>query len=215
MKNIVARCPLTIQYIMGINVMVYLLWKYHDNKNNSQFMIKNFTLSKDNHKRPWTWITSHFSHKRLSHLLVNLFAFSISGTKSLQILGVKRFLSFLGITSFLSSFISSLFKGDNTISSLGMSSITSALAVFDANANPTTLFTGYDLSIITYSQVLQSLIIADFIGLILTKLFNFNDGIDHGMHIAGYSIGFLYINFICSKTGSKYFNKKCRSRLCQ
>ena len=66
MKNIITRCPLTIQYIMGINVIVYLLWKYHDNKNNSQFMIKNFTLSKDNHKRLWTWITSHFSHKRLS-----------------------------------------------------------------------------------------------------------------------------------------------------
>jgi hypothetical protein len=35
------------------------------------------------------------------------------------------------------------------------------------------------------------------------------------MHVMGYTIGFIYINFICSKNGRVYFTKACRSRLCQ
>lgn len=214
----IKKLPITIQCIMGINVIIYCMWQYHDKKN-SKFMLRHFTLSKENDKsRKWTtWIMSHFSHRTLSHLLMNLFTFSVSGPLTLKLIGIKKFISFLGITSLVSSFASSIIRDKNTVS-LGMSAVTSALAIFDANANPTSLFKGYDLSpysVINYSQVLQSIILADIIGFFLSYVLNINTGIDHGMHVIGYSIGFVYINFICSKNGSRYFTNNCRSRLCQ
>lgn len=57
------------------------------------FMMQNFAASWANLVRPWTVITSCFSHMDTSHILVNLFSFYFMGQAAMSILSVSQFAS--------------------------------------------------------------------------------------------------------------------------
>lgn len=55
-------------------------------------MVKNFTVTKENiEKRPWTIITSAFSHEEIGHLIGNSIAFVVFAPKVYAFLGPKQF----------------------------------------------------------------------------------------------------------------------------
>ena len=57
------------------------------------FMMKNFAASWSNLVRPWTIITSCFSHMDTSHIFVNLFSFYFMGKAAMSILSTSQFAS--------------------------------------------------------------------------------------------------------------------------
>lgn len=54
-------------------------------------MYKNFTASWANITRPWTLLTSCFSHQDTAHIFVNLFSFYFMGRAALSILSSGQF----------------------------------------------------------------------------------------------------------------------------
>ncbi|KAK9896287.1 rhomboid-domain-containing protein [Cystobasidium minutum MCA 4210] len=86
--------------IIVTNVLVFLGWQYAINSATRfrdfgpyVFMMQNFAASWANLVRPWTVITSCFSHMDTSHILVNLFSFYFMGQAAMSILSVSQFAS--------------------------------------------------------------------------------------------------------------------------
>ncbi|KAF9057275.1 hypothetical protein BJ165DRAFT_1330281, partial [Panaeolus papilionaceus] len=103
--------------IMGLNAGVFLMWfmaqqKWQQERDPSaiRFMAKNFLNAWGNlvEGRIWTPLTCCFSHKDVSHILMNAFTFYFLSRNVLQMLGSRRFiLLYLGggmISSFTSMF---------------------------------------------------------------------------------------------------------------
>ncbi|KAI9151102.1 hypothetical protein H9P43_009717 [Blastocladiella emersonii ATCC 22665] len=91
--------------ILGINGAVFALWQYaredlrqFRNPGWMRFMDSHFLLNWANATaRPWTVVTSNFSHADFGHLLVNMFVLHSFGTTVCQTLGARSFLTLYGL----------------------------------------------------------------------------------------------------------------------
>ncbi|KAJ1961618.1 hypothetical protein GGI12_003154 [Dipsacomyces acuminosporus] len=106
--------------IIGINGVVFLLWRSGQERMNSfrdskllSWMFRNFTTMWANLRegRVWTLITPAFSHIEPLHLFVNMFVLYSFGPDLARLLGVKRFLAFYLGAAACGNLISALLRG--------------------------------------------------------------------------------------------------------
>ncbi|KAI8326115.1 rhomboid-domain-containing protein, partial [Martensiomyces pterosporus] len=110
----------TVYAIIGLNGVVFLLWKsgqermnsFHDSKMMA-WMMRNFTAMWVNLKegRIWTLVTPAFSHIEPMHLLINMFVLYSFGTDIARLIGPKRFLAFYLGAAACGNMISAYLRG--------------------------------------------------------------------------------------------------------
>lgn len=85
-----------VKKIIQLNVLIYAGWYAAAFTGSSDFMVKHFLVSWSAllDGRPWTVLTSVFSHNMLVHLFLNLFVLYNFGPLMESLLGSKRFLGF-------------------------------------------------------------------------------------------------------------------------
>jgi len=134
--------------IIGINGAVFAAWSYADNAARRfrdwgplQFMYQNFAASWGNILRPWTLVTSCFSHRDTSHIFVNLLSFYFMAPAALSILTASQFLGLYllaGLAGNAVQLTSFLINRDGRIPSfaLGASGAINGVLAFYAAAFP-------------------------------------------------------------------------------
>lgn len=135
--------------IIGANALVFAAWQYADSSlqrfrdfGPTAFMLKNFASSWANVLRPWTFITSCFSHRDASHIFVNLFSFYFMGQAAMSVLTTSRFLGLYLVAGIagnavqlLSDLVTSDLRGRPPFS-VGASGAISGVLTFFAMAFP-------------------------------------------------------------------------------
>lgn len=107
------------------------------------FMLKNFAASWTNILRPWTLVTSCFSHRDVGHIFINLFSFYFMGQAALAILSSSRFIGLYllaGLAGNAVQLVSDLLTKDlmqRPAFALGASGSISGVLSFFAMAFPT------------------------------------------------------------------------------
>ncbi|MEE8141835.1 MAG: rhomboid family intramembrane serine protease, partial [Planctomycetota bacterium] len=118
-----------ITVIIGINILIFLLWRFRDHT----FLQENFMVNLGRLKdgRLWTPLTSVFSHYHMMHLFINMFVLWSFGTVLERQWGTRRFVIFYlsaGVVASLAHcFLSLLGMRDG--SALGASGAVSGLVL--------------------------------------------------------------------------------------
>lgn len=97
--------PTPIRALLVINIAVFIAWQIFP-----EFMLKNFTESKDNllKSRYWVYITHAFSHFSLLHLISNMIWLTSIGTAVANSLQPHVFYSIVGFSALLSGIFSTI-----------------------------------------------------------------------------------------------------------
>lgn len=137
--------------IMALNIAVFSGWCYGSIKSAFEgnhkltiWMFDNFTVSMRSitEGRPWTILTSCFSHKDFNHILFNGLTYYFMAPTVLRMLGNARFLALYLGGGILASTASAYWharRGHN-IPALGASGAISAIIAFYACVRPTATF---------------------------------------------------------------------------
>jgi membrane associated rhomboid family serine protease len=182
----------TLTYgIIGINSLIFLRWNTARNQDTARFMQRNFTTSYQNFKegRPWTLLTSSFSHIALPHFAVNMFVLHSFGPFMNAVLGNRRFLS-LYLGSALSASVSSLAfsaKENPKRSSVGASGAIMGLTSAFACAFPKARINLFFVFPVPAPVALGLFLLYDF-----TMLNNRGSYVDHAGHLGGLLYGLGY-----------------------
>ncbi|KAF9046048.1 rhomboid-domain-containing protein [Hymenopellis radicata] len=91
--------------IIGLNGLVFGMWRIAHDPQQKLFMFKNFAASWQNtFRRPWTLITAAFSHIDFGHILFNGLTFYFFARPVLEVLGSRSFLGFYLASAAISNF---------------------------------------------------------------------------------------------------------------
>lgn len=130
------RTPLLIRIIIILNVLVFIGWFYSlTTQLKLLWMMDNFLVSWSalEQGRPWTLLTSVFSHSAFFHLLINMYVLRGFGTVLNRIMGTMHFLNFYliaGITgSLMHALVSMLLIRDPALPALGASGAISGIVL--------------------------------------------------------------------------------------
>src|SRR3989338_8485689 len=121
-----------IPLIITINVIIFFIWNFSYGEE-PLYMLQNFLISWNAlaEGRPWTLITSVFSHNTFWHLFINMYVLMNFGSVLEKIIGSKSFIQFYftaGLVSSLAhSIVSAFLIGDPSIPALGASGAISGL----------------------------------------------------------------------------------------
>jgi membrane associated rhomboid family serine protease len=186
-----------VSIIIKLNILVFLLWLFFS----PEFMYLNFLVSWDSLQegRPWTLVTSEFSHNYFFHLLVNMFAFYGFGLAMERHLGTKRFVLFYlmaAITASLGhSVVSNLILNRPGLPALGASGAVAGVILLFSLTYPKEKI--LLLGIIPLPAITAALL---FVGLDLWGLSAQANGgslpIGHGAHLGGALYGLIYFLFL-------------------
>lgn len=187
--------PVVVLSIIKLNLIVFFLWIILGPLN--PLMQETFLVSWNSivEGRPWTMITSVFSHSMLFHLLINMFVFFGFGSMLENHLGRKPFLKFYLLSglagSIAHSLVSALLLGRPELMALGASGAVSGVIVLFSIMFPHEKI--LILGLIPAPAMLGAVI---FVGLDLWGLIAQTQGgtlpIGHGAHLGGALFGFLY-----------------------
>lgn len=183
-----------IWVVLGLNGLVFLAWHNLTSWEDQRTLRRNFVLTEESLlQRPWTLITSAFSHYQPGHLLVNCLVFYYTAQMPLSLLGPQRMAVLLAAAAaaggLVGIYLPKVMHGERQgLQGLqGFSSCTSATFATVALLAPRTevllffiipmpilpllgLFTAYDV----YSLLFQPY-----------------DGINHASHLGGVAVGAL------------------------
>lgn len=199
------KSPLII--ILTINIMVYLAWTFADSEQSFKFMVENFLVSMVNvvSGRPWTIITSVFSHATFFHLLFNMLALSSFSFVMIDLLGPLRYTVFYLVAGVAGSFAhilsSTYFMHDPTMNALGASGAVSGIVLLFSLLFPQQKLLIMGLIPVRAIWGAVLLVSLDVWGLITQTRGTNGLGIGHGAHLGGAIIGILY--FFILKLRSK------------
>ncbi|CAD6574256.1 MAG: hypothetical protein CYPHOPRED_005386 [Cyphobasidiales sp. Tagirdzhanova-0007] len=186
--------------ILIANGLVFLAWSYADDVARRfkdfgplSFMFKNFASSWANILRPWTLLTSCFSHRDAAHIIVNLISFYFMGPAAFAILTTSQSMSLyllagLGgaAVQLISDFLRRDLRGPDF--ALGASGAISGVLSFFAMAFPNTkLFLMMVLPVPAWAAV-TSLVCYDMYLALLQP----NGGVAAAAHLGGAGAGVLY-----------------------
>ena len=173
------------------------MWKYFEASLDPSFMMKNFTVSWDalEQGRPWTLLTSVFSHEMFFHIFINMFVLNSFGTILERLLGSGRFIRFYLAAGILSSLshcvVSAYLIQDPSISAVGASgAIAGVILIFSL------LFPQEKILLFGIIPIPAIFGALAFIGLDIWGLTSQTKGgglpIGHGAHLGGAFTGILY-----------------------
>ena len=199
------KLPLII--ILVINIVVFLGWSFAKTESEFYFMVSNFLVSMISvvHGRPWTLVTSVFSHATFFHLLFNMMALSSFSFVMIQLLGPLRFTLFYlvaGIAGSLAHILTSTFlMHDPSMNALGASGAVSGIVLLFSLLFPQQKLLIMGLIPVRAIWGAVLLVSLDVWGLITQTRGTNGLGIGHGAHLGGAIIGILY--FFILKLRSK------------
>eukprot|EP01104_Vermistella_antarctica_P015141 TRINITY_DN4909_c0_g1_i1.p1 TRINITY_DN4909_c0_g1~~TRINITY_DN4909_c0_g1_i1.p1 ORF type:complete len:421 (+),score=37.85 TRINITY_DN4909_c0_g1_i1:198-1460(+) len=180
--------------IIGLNTLVFMSWRVPGMRG---IMSRHFVLSKENAaRRPWTYITSAFSHSTFAHFGFNMFAFYTFGGPMLNVLGTERFLSvFLGgalVSGFASRLITLRRGGGSLGASGGIMSILWLFALLFPQSRMMIIF----LPFFSFSAASGALAVSavDLVGVVKGWKY-----LDHAGHLGGAAMGLGAYQYFASK----------------
>lgn len=199
------RTPKLVISIIVLNILVFVLWQLsRSSEENFIFMFENFLVSWTalQEGRPWTLVTSVFSHNHLVHLMVNMFVLRSFGGIILETLGTMRFLNFYflaGISgSFLHALVSLLILGEPALPALGASGAIAGIILLFSLTYPQErlLFLGFIPIRAKWGSLF--IILVDLYG-----LYEQSQGgglpIGHGAHLGGALMGLVWFFWMRTK----------------
>lgn len=178
--------------IIAANLGVALLWRIPALQG---FMLKNFTLQlPPQNARPWTFLTSNFSHAGALHLGVNMLALSSFGFVVAEDFGANQFAAFYlsaGMASSLVAYLARLRRATGG-RSLGASGAVyacfAATALMHPDAHGAFIFLpGIPIRL---GDLLPVLMCLDVTGVVLGWRY-----LDHWGHLGGALFGILYTKY--------------------
>jgi membrane associated rhomboid family serine protease len=139
----------------------------------------------------WQFVTYMFAHANFNHILFNMLALFVFGSRTEQYMGSKEFLAyyfFTGILAGFFSFIVFLFTGAATVQLLGASG-----AIFAVQLAYAAFFPDSRIYIWGILPVRAPLLVIIFSAIeLFSMLFGVANGVAHLTHIAGFGFGWLY-----------------------
>uniref|UniRef100_A0A1I7TKJ7 rhomboid protease n=1 Tax=Caenorhabditis tropicalis TaxID=1561998 RepID=A0A1I7TKJ7_9PELO len=187
--------------LIGLNIMVYLLWK---GKSWKPFMTRYFTNSYASKSLCSPMLLSAFSHSSIIHLGLNMYVMSTFAPHIIEkFMGPEQFWSFYITAAVVSSFISLVDKAvmRSGIRALGASGAILAVLTYTCmhipDARLSLIFVpNFDFSA---KSAVYGIIAFDLLGLILRfRLF------DHAAHLGGSLFGVAYAMFLQEALWDKY-----------
>jgi len=175
--------------LIALNVAVFILWhQVGTSRSGLRFMMDHFLVSGANvaDGRVWTLLTSCFSHRDATHLLVNMLVLWVFGRDILGIIGPAQFIRLYivgGILASIGHVAISMMTLDPS-PALGASGSVMAIAVIFAS-----LFPRRTLLLNFFIPVPAALAVAGYIALDVFGAFQGSTGIAHGAHLGGAAYG--------------------------
>lgn len=184
--------------IIAINLAVFAMWTFADASSEMpQFLVDNFLVSWTaiTEGRPWTLVTSVFSHNLLWHLFLNMYALSSFGAVMERSLGVFRYLRFYFVAGIIGSFchaaVSAFIIGNPDLPAHGASGAIAGIILLFSLLFPREKL--LILGIIPIPAIFGALL---FVGLDIWGLVAQAEGgglpIGHGAHLGGALTGLIY-----------------------
>ena len=175
--------------LIALNVGVFILWhQVGTTRGGLRFMMDHFLVSGSNvtSGRIWTLLTSCFSHRDATHLLVNMLVLWVFGRDILGIIGPGRFIRLYVIGGILASIghVGIGLMSLDAAPALGASGSVMAIAVVFA-----ALFPRRTLLLNFFIPVPAALAVAGYIALDVFGAFQGGTGIAHGAHLGGAAYG--------------------------
>ena len=180
----------TVYWLIGINILLFAAMYYlgFDNLIFYMSMIPGLVITKG---WIWTFVTYMFVHGGIGHVLFNMLALFIFGTRVEQQMGSREFLLFYFVTGTLAgvfSFVMYYMTGQYNVWLMGASgaifAVELAFAVF------------YPHSIIYLWGILPlraPVIVLGFTALeLVSSILRRNSGVAHLTHLAGFGFAWLY-----------------------
>lgn len=192
--------PFIVRLIIKINIIVFALW-YLSLYAQSDFMVENFLVSWDSliEGRPWTLLTSVFSHNSFIHIFLNMYVLYGFGSAMESALGSKRFLNFYLVAGIIASLshclVSNFILGAPALPALGASgAVAGVILVFSLIFPKERILL---LGIIPLPAIWGAVLLValDLWGL-LSQARGSGLPIGHGAHLGGALAGLLYYVFI-------------------
>ncbi|KAF0742348.1 hypothetical protein Ae201684P_008231 [Aphanomyces euteiches] len=193
--------------IIGVNGIVWFMWKTADTREKQKFMIQNFTTSIGHlmQGRLWTPLTAAFSHMDGGHFCVNMLGVYFFGREVCAVLGTKRFLGLYLGSAVVASVcqIASGFTSNRHSLSLGASGAVNAITAFSICLYPRS--TILIMMIIPMPAYVAGglFILRDVWGAMSQSSSN----IGHIAHLAGAGVGMLYYRHLFGRGrgGRRFF----------
>ena len=192
---------LPLMLILALNIIVFIGWNYINSETQLTFMVDNFLVSWVSvfEGRPWTLLTSVFSHASTFHLLFNMMALMSFSSVMLTILGPLSFTTFYliaGLAGSVAHIVSSAYLiHDPAMKALGASGAVSGIILLFS-----LLFPQQRLLIMGIIPVRAIWGAVGLMGLDVWGLVNQTKGggfaIGHGAHLGGAVIGIIYYFFV-------------------
>ncbi|CCD72837.1 rhomboid protease [Caenorhabditis elegans] len=187
--------------LIGLNVVVYLMWK---GKSLNPFMTRYFTNSYASKSLCSPMLLSAFSHSSIIHLGLNMYVLSTFAPHIIEkFMGVEQFWSFYVTAAVVSSFVSIVDKAvvRSPIRALGASGAILAALTYTCMQIPDgrlslVFIPNFDFSA---QNAVYGIIAFDLLGLLLRfRLF------DHAAHLGGSLFGVGYALFLQDALWEKY-----------
>ena len=190
-----------INTLIAGNVFVFCTWNYSLLRANGldhdfrplAWCHRNLTCSPFNLKeRPWTLLTSAFSHSNLLHLGINCYVLHQFAPFLLSRIGKNRFIGFYAGSAIFSSLVSVWYKSlkygsDYRQGSLGASGVVYSIMAVTAGLNR-----GMTVSLFGLIPLPINVAFAGMVGFDLISLFGNSRGTDSMGHLGGALGGYLY-----------------------
>lgn len=194
----------TIAGIIGLNAVVYGLWKIAP----TSFMVRHFTCSLESMRlrRAHTALTSIFSHMGIFHMLINSAVLSFYGYEVANILTPERFVCMYivgGLGANMSSLSWRRIVGANKAVSLGASG-----AVMTTMFMFCKLFPEREFTILGYGHVKARDACILWASLDAMGLLGGFGRIDFAGHLGGASMGYLYYYLTRKDLAREYHTRK-------
>ena len=191
---VTAPLPSPVVVWVVVSIAVYLGWQISVNDAAwGDFMRANFLhiTTPSGLMRPWTFLTSAFSHRDPMHLLINLYVMWVFGRPVEHVMGrgttaVLMVLGALGgsVASWVLTLVSA-----QPIAGLGASAVVQTLAVLFAAAFPKVRL--YLMGVVPMPAAVAALLFVawDVGGVVMGS----DDGIGHAAHLGGAFVGVLAV----------------------
>jgi len=196
-----------IAILVVLNVLVFIAWQMVSSEMQFNFMAENFLVSWNAlvQGRPWTLITSVFSHNAFYHILLNMIALISFGRIMVKVLGKKKFIIFYLIAGIVGSLVHSLVSltliGDPSLNALGASGAICGVILLFSLIFP--LEKILIMGIIPIRSIWGALLLVglDIWG-VIAQSHGGGFSIGHGAHLGGAMVGVVYYFILRSKVPS-------------
>jgi len=176
-------------WLIGINVLVYVAMYFLRFGRLAVYlsMIPGLVLQ----GWVWTFVTYMFVHGGLSHILFNMFALYIFGTRVEHRMGSREFLLFYFVTGTLAgvfSFVVYCLTGSYWVILMGASG-----AIFAVELAYAVFFPDSILYLWGILPLRAPVMVIGFTALeLVSSIFGLNQGVAHLTHLAGFGLAWLY-----------------------